>query len=786
MTLSPRRWAVDLSAVLLFVAITLVGWWPTFAGPGYLVAGVGAAVLGLGIAAAGTRFRLGVLSLAGLTVVAYFLLGGPLALAHTTIAGFVPTLDTFAQLALGAVTSWKSLLTSVAPVAIADGHALVPFLATLIATVVAASLALRLRTSGWALIPLGALLATEIAFGTFEESQPLVQGICLVVVIVAWLALRESWAPAHSAVSLEAGAERSSHGRGRSRLVAGGIVLVLAAGLGVGANALIPGNLTRDVIREHIVPPFDVHQYPSPLQAYRLYVRDYKDEPLFTVAGGLPDDMRIRLGVMDAYNGIVFDVSDAGSDDSSDFTHLRSDMAVGRSGDDVEFDVTIGEYADVWLPDAGHVDHIDFAGPRAEELRRSAYYNANTGTALTQAGLREGDRYTVHAVNPDIPADSTLADVPFGKVEVPQAENVPEGIAASAADTIAEAETPIERVRALEAELSEHGFFSHGLADEAYSLPGHGARRMQTLFENEQMVGDDEQYAVAMALMANEVGIPARVVMGFHDQAPSPEAEEDEAPSTEASGDFVATGDNLHAWVEVAFEGYGWLPFDPTPPEDQEPQQETTEPKPDPKPQVVQPPPPPQEPADLPPLIPDEEEQEEESAAVWGVLWLVLAITGVTLLGLMLLLSPFVIIALLKGARRRKRYGASIPADRVAGGWEELMDRATDYGAAVPMGQTRQEEATVVGDALSEPRMTPLAVRADASVFGPDDPPAIEIEEYWKHVDEVVDALAEKASFWKRMRARTSVASLTHGSKLSVRMRSLRERLASAREEGAR
>lgn len=788
-----RRAVVDVAAVAAIVAVTLVGWWPTFADAAYLVAGVGALVIGVVIAVIGTRFRLGILSLAGLTVAAYFVLGGPLALAHTTIAGVIPSLETLRELALGAVTSWKSLLTTVAPVAYVDGHALVPFLLTLVVTVVAASLALRLSHPGWALIPLGVLLALQIAFGTFEAALPLLQGVVLAVVVIAWLALREAWAPARGRIAVAGDAAQVERGGARARLVAGAVVLALACGAGVGADALMTQADTREVIREHIVPPFDVHEYPSPLQAYRKYVRDAKEEALFTVAGGLPGDTRVRLAVMDDYDGVVYNVSDEGSTDTSAFTHLRTGMADDAEGDPVSIDVAVDAYADVWVPDTGHVDAISYHGSRSDELRRETYYNDDTGTAIASVGLREGDAYTVDAVLAEPPSDAALKDTPISRVDVPEPENVPEGIAEFAADTIADAETPIERVRALEAELSEHGFFSHGLEGEVYSLPGHSARRIQTLLEGEQMVGDDEQYAVAMALMAAEVGIPARVVMGFHDDAPSSDDEKDEGDKGDEDGaeepqgssdDFVATGDNLHAWVEVPFEGYGWLAFDPTPPEDQEPQQETEKPKPDPKPQVVQPPPPPQEPADLPPLIPDDEDDEEESSPLWGILGLILGIVGISLLVVILLMLPFVVIGLLKAARRRRRLHAAVPADRIAGGWEELMDRAADYGAAAPVGHTRWEEAVLVGGRLEEPRMRQLAVRADASVFGPGQPSVIEIDAYWKQIDEVVDALSEKASFWKRMRARVSVSSLVHGSALSARVRALRERVAALRKDG--
>ena len=65
-------------------------------------------------------------------------------------------------------------------------------------------------------------------------------------------------------------------------------------------------------------------------------------------------------------------------------------------------------------------------------------------------------------------------------------------------------------------------------------------------------VGIGEQYASAMAVLLRTIGIPARVATGF-------------TPG-DAVGDgtdtySVGTSD-LHAWVEVPFQGYGWLPFE--------------------------------------------------------------------------------------------------------------------------------------------------------------------------------------------------------------------------------
>jgi hypothetical protein len=56
-----------------------------------------------------------------------------------------------------------------------------------------------------------------------------------------------------------------------------------------------------------------------------------------------------------------------------------------------------------------------------------------------------------------------------------------------------------------------------------------------------------------MAMMAREVGIPSRVVVGFL----QPER---------ADGDsWVLTSHNVHSWPELYFDGIGWVRFEPTP-----------------------------------------------------------------------------------------------------------------------------------------------------------------------------------------------------------------------------
>jgi len=55
--------------------------------------------------------------------------------------------------------------------------------------------------------------------------------------------------------------------------------------------------------------------------------------------------------------------------------------------------------------------------------------------------------------------------------------------------------------------------------------------------------------------MLRYLGIPARVAVGFSS-----------GTYDRGRGVWVVTDHEAHAWVEAWFRGYGWLPFDPTPP----------------------------------------------------------------------------------------------------------------------------------------------------------------------------------------------------------------------------
>ncbi len=72
------------------------------------------------------------------------------------------------------------------------------------------------------------------------------------------------------------------------------------------------------------------------------------------------------------------------------------------------------------------------------------------------------------------------------------------------------------------------------------------------LFDRKQ--GHCEYFASSMAVMLRSLRIPARVVNGFRT-----------GEFNDVTSQYVVRASNAHSWVEVYFQGYGWIDFDPTP-----------------------------------------------------------------------------------------------------------------------------------------------------------------------------------------------------------------------------
>lgn len=746
---------VDVAVVVALAGVALACLVPAFGGGWFVPAAAAGVVLGAVVGWAGAAWRWPAVAVAGATVLGYFLVAGPFVRPETTTAGVLPGVATLRVLAFDAVRAWKGFVTAPTPVLAFPELVVVPFLAGLVAVVLAVTLALRVRRAEWALLPLGALLVGMILLGTSRAAWPVAQGGAFAVLACGWLAWRRVSAARRSAVpaSTETVDDRADARRLSRRRGAQAAVMVAAVAATVAlAGPVVAGAQSRQVLRDQVEPPLDLRQYASPLQSFRRYVKDQEEDVLFTV-DALPAGARLRLAVLDAYDGTVLGVAGgdrsglgtAGSFELAD-TVFGDPQAPAAAGEPSRVEVTVGEYRGPWLPSPGVPVAVDL--PAADDgTDRALYVNGETGTMLATRPLATGDTYAVTAVVPEARA---LADL-TGAVPTRDAGaaaqyrvDVVDQVARSFVGTETDGLAQIGLVRD---RLLADGVFSDGLEGQPPSPPGHGAARLVRLLSSDPPVGDDEQYAVAAALMVRSLGYSSRVVMGLYP--------EDAA----VGGPVELRGTDVHAWLEVAVDGVGWVPVDVTPDEDNVPQDQQPRSNREPQPAALDEPPPPEEPeaAPRPPLAQEDDVDEQEEGADLGAYLRLAAAVGIPVL---VLVGPLVLVAAAKARRRRRRRRAAHPVVRVCGGWREVADTALDLGAPLRAGATRRETAAGLAPEYGGPLMVAVADRADQVVFGSVEPTDAEVEAFWAEVDQLVAELRGGRGRWRRLVARFSVRSL--------------------------
>jgi hypothetical protein len=353
--------------------------------------------------------------------------------------------------------------------------------------------------------------------------------------------------------------------------------------------------------------------------------------------------------------------------------------------------------------------------------------------------------YTLDAVVPEEPNAADLSQVDAGSASVPVLGALPAELATALNSYVAGEDGQGQKLVAMIAALKRIGYVSHGVgADERASRSGHAADRINELLTDQQMIGDGEQYAVTAALMARELGFPARVVLGFVPNA--------------TSGDPVKIeGKDISAWIEVDTAQYGWVTVDPNPPVRPIPAAQPQAPNDVARPQTqVLPPAVNEDPPD-PQNVPDTQEHDSPALNPFLViLFAVLRIGGWVLLAIFVVLSPFFVIVALKARKRRLRRNAPTPLDQISGGWREFEDRILDHGFLPPQAATRSEVAATVGG----PQPAVLAAVADRATFSPGVPDESEVDLVWRSVRELTASLNFGKTRWERLKARISLRSV--------------------------
>lgn len=167
------------------------------------------------------------------------------------------------------------------------------------------------------------------------------------------------------------------------------------------------------------------------------------------------------------------------------------------------------------------------------------------------------DRALSYSVISDV-TQPDLELIPAGEVTLPgeiagfclQVPPLDPRIGALARRLTAQAGTAYEKALALESYLRANYAYSLDLEDTS----GSTGPLAGFLFDIRR--GHCEYFASALAVMLRQSGIPARLVNGFR-----------AGQYNSISGHWTVRQRDAHSWVEAWIAPYGWMEFDPTPPE---------------------------------------------------------------------------------------------------------------------------------------------------------------------------------------------------------------------------
>lgn len=180
-----------------------------------------------------------------------------------------------------------------------------------------------------------------------------------------------------------------------------------------------------------------------------------------------------------------------------------------------------------------------------------------------------------------------------------------------------------------------------------------------------------------MALMARDLGLPSRVVLGFLPKNEDGEITDARTEKTSGNGTKIEfTGNDVTAWVEIKLQGLGWVAFYPTPKETKMPDENQNLTPPNPQTLVRQPPVPVDRSAARsdasqgPKLIGRADADDSPTNLFWARFWRVTRKVALYGSPLWTLLIACGLILMFKAYwwHEPRRHGS--PKTRVAAGWE--------------------------------------------------------------------------------------------------------------------
>ncbi|RFS82702.1 DUF4129 domain-containing protein [Actinomadura spongiicola] len=618
----------------------------------------------------------------------------------------------------GVLSSWKSILTTLLPAPAKPELLVLVHVVVWLAAFASAELALRTSLRAVPCLPALAVWAVALPLGVDGpgSNTPLAAAT---VVLVAVLALVRA------------------DGAGRRPLLVGVPAAAVLGGVAFAAGPVVPvGAEPYDPRRQVRAPPPQRHDGVSPLDRVGGWLLN-PDQVMFTVRASRNEI--VRLAVLDRFDGVSWS-------STARFVPTGSRVPRGpRPGREHEVAqrITIRDLPGVWVPAADRPRRVDGL---------PVVVDPAAGALAATRPLRPGQTYRVESVVPEWTAGDLAAASVATDTEARAARELPWGPGAKEPPLqIAEfrrfagaatrgAVSPVQKAAMLAEYLKRYARY------DVTAAPGHGYRQLD-YFLGEGRRGTPEHFATAYALLARTLDLPTRIVVGFD--------------GGKRVGDtvHVRSGDVM-VWPEIKFHGLGWIRFNPLPDSARrskendavavgETEQRLEEAQKSAASQERDP-----NPRDTTRRSPEKPIPAEDAPTPW---W------AFAFIAVAMLLTGYVLAALLAPTLRGRRRRTGTPAARITGAWLQALDHLADVGLASARTLTAQEVARFgasnIGDAAGG-HLRPLADLVDRARFAATHPDPEAADRAWHHTDELGRLVTARAGRFHRLRRRLHPRSL--------------------------
>ncbi|HTW20724.1 MAG TPA: DUF3488 and transglutaminase-like domain-containing protein [Mycobacteriales bacterium] len=281
----------------------------------------------------------------------------------------------------------------------------------------------------------------------------------------------------------------------------------------------------------------------NPIVSVADDLTNHSNEPLISYRSSSNDPAYLRLTSLDLFNGVTFSARTLQA--SSRATVSENLPVAPPSGPIVSTQISISTSLEKlhWLPAPATTLGIS--------VGNAWRYDPGSQTIFSATATGGGLRYTTRSVAND-PTAAELASAPAAS----KAEDADLAVPAHLSPQVRSLTRRVtaHANNAYEAAVDIENFFTKG-GRFTYStnIPADNSPNALADFLLRTRTGFCQQFATGMAVMARLSGIPSRVAVGFT------------RGTQQRDGSWLVTTHDAHAWPELYFQGFGWLPFEPTP-----------------------------------------------------------------------------------------------------------------------------------------------------------------------------------------------------------------------------